>query len=108
MREMKLVALDIGLAARCEPCIYLHVQKCLEAGATPEQIMETAGGAVMMGGGPMFTYGPAVAAAFDQRPPPRPADRLLVHARVGAVQTSPRLRAAKRPGAVLPGDAVLS
>ncbi len=66
VREKELVALGIGLAARCEPCIYLHVQKCIEAGATPEQIMEAAGVAVMMGGGPMYTYVPAVAAALDQ------------------------------------------
>lgn len=65
VREKELIALGIGLAARCEPCIYLHVQKCLESGATPEQVMEAAGVAVMMGGGPMYTYVPAVAAALD-------------------------------------------
>ena len=31
-KEKELVALGIAVAQRCEPCINLHVQKCLEAG----------------------------------------------------------------------------
>lgn len=56
LREKELVALGIGIALRCEPCINLHVQKCLEAGATREQIMDAASVAVMMQGGPCYTY----------------------------------------------------
>jgi AhpD family alkylhydroperoxidase len=62
-REKELIALGIGVALRCEPCIYSHVEKCLKAGATGEQVMEAAGVAVMMQGGPAFTYTPLVAAA---------------------------------------------
>lgn len=56
LREKELIALGIGIALRCEPCINLHVQKCLEAGATREQIMDAASVAVMMQGGPCYTY----------------------------------------------------
>jgi len=34
LREKELIALGIGVTQRCEPCIRLHVQKCLDAGAT--------------------------------------------------------------------------
>lgn len=60
----ELIALGIGVAVRCEPCIYAHVEKCLKAGATQQQVMEAAGVAVMMGGGPSYTYTTVVAAAL--------------------------------------------
>jgi AhpD family alkylhydroperoxidase len=65
VREKELIALAIGLAMRCSPCIHLHVQGCLKAGATREQILEAAGVAVMMQGGPAFTYVPEVLAALE-------------------------------------------
>lgn len=71
VREKELIALAIGLAVRCDSCINLHVQKSLEAGATPEQILETAGVAVMMQGGPTFTYMPKVVEALEALKEPR-------------------------------------
>ena len=65
VREKELVALGIGIALRCEPCIYIHVEKALKAGATREQVMEAAGVAVMMQGGPTYTYLPVVVGALD-------------------------------------------
>lgn len=65
VREKELVALGIALADRCAPCIYLHVEKCLKAGATPEQILEAAGVAVVMQGGPAYTHVPEVVAALE-------------------------------------------
>ncbi len=65
VREKELIALGIGLAIRCVPCINLHVEKCLKAGATPPQIMEAAGVAVMMQGGPSYTYVPEVIRALE-------------------------------------------
>jgi AhpD family alkylhydroperoxidase len=65
VKEKELIALGIGLAVRCVPCINLHVEKCLKAGATREQILEAAGVAVMMQGGPSFTHVPAVIEALD-------------------------------------------
>ena len=63
--QKELVALAIGLAVRCENCIYAHVQAALNAGATREQILEAAGVAVMMQGGPTYTYLPRVTEALD-------------------------------------------
>ena len=63
--QKELIALGIGLAMRCEPCILAHVQKCLKLGATREQLHELAGVAVMMGGGPVYTYVPSLIAAIE-------------------------------------------
>jgi AhpD family alkylhydroperoxidase len=65
LREKELIALAIGLADRCSPCINLHVQGCLKAGASREQVLEAAGVAVMMQGGPAFTHVPEVITALE-------------------------------------------
>ena len=65
VREKELIALGIGLALRCDACIVLHVQSCLNAGATREQILETVGVSVVMQGGPSLTYMHKVIAALD-------------------------------------------
>ncbi len=65
VREKELIALGIGLAVRCVPCINLHVEKCITAGATAAQILEAAGAAVMMQGGPSFTHVPEVVRALE-------------------------------------------
>ena len=65
VREKELMALAIGLAVRCENCIYSHVQGSLKAGATREQVLEAAGVAVLMQGGPSYTYLARVTEALD-------------------------------------------
>ena len=65
LKHKELIALAIGVALRCEPCIHLHVQKCLAAGATKEEILEAAGVAVTMQGGPASTYLPFVLDAVE-------------------------------------------
>lgn len=65
VREKELVALAIGLALRCDACIYVHVEKALKAGATRQQVIEAAGVAVMMQGGPTYTYLPKLVEALD-------------------------------------------
>jgi len=65
LREKELVAVGIGLALRCDSCIYAHVDKAMKAGATREQVIEAAGVAIMMQGGPTYTYLPKVVEALD-------------------------------------------
>jgi len=64
-KEKELVALGIAVAQRCEPCINLHVQKCLEAGNSAAEILEAAGVAVLMQGGPAYTHIPVVLEALE-------------------------------------------
>lgn len=63
--QKECVALGIAVALQCPPCIRLHVQKSLDAGVSRKQILEAAGVAVMMGGGPAYTHLPVVLAALD-------------------------------------------
>ena len=65
IKEKELVAIGIAVAKQCEPCIILHVQKCLDAGATREEILEASGVAVMMSGGPAYTHIPIVMDAIE-------------------------------------------
>jgi AhpD family alkylhydroperoxidase len=65
VREKELIALGIGVAIRCENCIYAHIRSAVKAGATRDQILDAAGVAVMMGGGPVYTYLPRVHEALD-------------------------------------------
>jgi len=60
VREKELIALGIGVAQCCVPCIKGHAQNCLDAGATRQQILEAASVAVMMRGGPAYTHIPVV------------------------------------------------
>ncbi len=62
----ELIALAVGVAARCEGCIAFHVSAALKAGATRAQIVEALGVAVMMGGGPASMYAAEAMAALDQ------------------------------------------
>jgi AhpD family alkylhydroperoxidase len=52
VKEKELIALGIAAAGTCDPCIRLHVDNCLSANASPEEIIEAAGVAVVMAGGP--------------------------------------------------------
>ena len=69
VREKELIALGIGMAVRCDSCIYAHVEKALKAGATRQQVIEAAGVAVMMQGGPTYTYLPKLIEALDALAP---------------------------------------
>lgn len=66
VKHKELIALAIGVAVRCDACIYSHVEKCVKAGASAMEIMDAAGVAVLMGGGPAYTHTTAVSEALDQ------------------------------------------
>ena len=65
-KEKELIALGIAVAATCDYCIAIHVKKCFEAGATKEEIAEACGVAILMGGGPAFTYATFVIQAIEE------------------------------------------
>lgn len=65
VREKELIALAIGLALRCDECVYAHLEKALMAGATREQIIEMAGVVVVMQGGPGYVHVPMLLEAID-------------------------------------------
>lgn len=56
VKTKELISVAIGAYNRCKYCIVFHVYKALEAGATPEEIMEAAMVSVAFGGGPSMAY----------------------------------------------------
>lgn len=65
-KEKELIAIGISITSRCEGCIALHVKDALDAGATKEEIIETIGVAILMGGGPAIVYGQKVYDAMEE------------------------------------------
>ncbi|HAM86120.1 carboxymuconolactone decarboxylase family protein [Limosilactobacillus mucosae] len=66
IKTKELESLAIAIAVRCEGCIVQHTKACLKAGATRDEIVETIGVAVMMGGGPSTVYGGKALECYDQ------------------------------------------
>ena len=65
VREKELIAVAIGLTVRCEPCIYAHVEKAVNAGASREQLLDVAGVVVVMQGGPGYVHVPELLDAME-------------------------------------------
>lgn len=62
----ELIALGISIAIRCDGCITHHVHDALQAEATRDEVAETIGVAVLMGGGPSVIYGAEALQAVEQ------------------------------------------
>ncbi|MHC2577349.1 AhpD family alkylhydroperoxidase [Bradyrhizobium diazoefficiens] len=65
-KELMALALALGVAAHCDGCIGFHTEALVKLGATREEIEETLGMAVYMGGGPSLMYAPDAIAAYEQ------------------------------------------
>ena len=55
-KTKELISLALGVYAHCEYCIVYHTNEALKAGASREELMETAFVAGLMGGGPAVAY----------------------------------------------------
>ena len=56
LKTKELICAALGLSVRCKYCIVHHVYAALKAGATREELIETAFTTSHMGGGPVITY----------------------------------------------------
>jgi len=65
-KTKELIALALGVAARCDGCIGFHTQALARLGATRAEVEETLGMAVYMGGGPSLMYSANALAAFEE------------------------------------------
>jgi AhpD family alkylhydroperoxidase len=65
-KQKELIALGIAIAVHCDGCIDAHMDDVLRAGATREEVLETIGVAILMGGGPAAMYGAAAYEALNQ------------------------------------------
>lgn len=61
----ELMALCVAITTKCEGCITSHSRSAVKAGATPEEVAEMIGVAVLMGGGPGTIYGGKALAATE-------------------------------------------
>jgi AhpD family alkylhydroperoxidase len=65
-KTKELIALAIGVATRCDGCIGFHSRALAKAGASRQEVEETLGVAVYMGGGPALMYAADALRAFEQ------------------------------------------
>lgn len=65
-KTKELIALALGVAARCDACIGFHVQALVKLGATKAELEEVLGMTIYMGGGPSAMYSANALAAFDE------------------------------------------
>ena len=65
-KTKELIALGTAITARCKYCIAIHVKKCLDSGATRDEIMEASTVSILMGGGPAMTYVAELKKALDE------------------------------------------
>ncbi|UCH27626.1 MAG: carboxymuconolactone decarboxylase family protein [Trueperaceae bacterium] len=66
VKVKELIALGIAVSGRCEGSITYHLTDALKAGADREEIVETIGVAVLMGGAPSVVYGSLALKALQQ------------------------------------------
>ena len=65
-KTKELIALGIAITVRCDGCIAYHIHDAIHAGANRDEILETIGVAVLMGGGPAVMYGAEALDALEQ------------------------------------------
>lgn len=62
----ELMSVAIAISEGCKGCIASHVRGAVRHGATEEQMAETVGVAIQLGGGPASVYGPEAWEAFKE------------------------------------------
>lgn len=65
-KTKELIALALGVAARCDGCLGFHAEALVKLGATKAEVEEMLGMTVYMGGGPSLMYAADALAAFEQ------------------------------------------
>jgi AhpD family alkylhydroperoxidase len=65
-KTKELIALALGVASRCDPCIAFHAQALVKLGATRQELDEALAVTTYMGGGPSLMYAASAVAAFDE------------------------------------------
>jgi len=76
----ELMALAIAVVKECDGCIAYHAKAAARHGATPEEVAEALGVALLMDGGPASVYGPRAWDAYREFAQPRTGQAELVSA----------------------------
>ena len=65
-KTKELIAMALGVAARCDPCLGYHAQALVRLGCTRAELEEMLGVCVYMGGGPALMYAANALAAYEE------------------------------------------
>ncbi|MCP4821848.1 MAG: carboxymuconolactone decarboxylase family protein [Shimia sp.] len=65
-KTKEFVALGMAVVSRCEPCISLHCEALVKAGATKEEVSDVLAMAIQMGGGPAMMYAAKALECFEE------------------------------------------
>lgn len=65
-KTKELMALAIAIHDHCDGCIASHARGAARHGASPQEVAETIGVTIQMGGGPSTIYGPRAWAAYTE------------------------------------------
>jgi AhpD family alkylhydroperoxidase len=65
-RTKELMALAISVVKCCDGCIAHHAKAAARLGATPDEVAEALGVALLMDGGPATVYGPRAWQAYRE------------------------------------------
>ena len=68
-KTKELIALAVGVAARCDGCIGFHVKALVQLGCTRAELEEMLSVCVYMGGGPALMYAAEAIAAWEKMAP---------------------------------------
>ena len=96
-KTKELIALALGVAAHCDGCIGFHTEALIRLGASRQEVEETLGMAVYMGGGPSLMYAADALVGGRRQSSPERAPRLkatavsrLVNVRISRLDLDPR------------------
>ncbi len=65
-KTKELIALALAVGSRCDACIGFHTKALVHLGATEQEVAETLGMCVYMGGGPSMMYAAEAIASFNE------------------------------------------
>lgn len=65
-KTKELIAMALAVASRCPGCIGFHSQTLVKLEASREELLETLGMAIYMGGGPSLMYAAEALEAFEE------------------------------------------
>lgn len=65
-KTKELIAYAIAVSLRCEDCIGFHAKTLVRLGVTADEVRETLGVTILMGGGPAAMYAAHAMEAFEE------------------------------------------
>jgi len=66
MKTKELIALAIAVSKQCDGCIASHARGAARRGASPDEVAEALGVAILMNGGPGTVHAPRAFAAYRE------------------------------------------